>query len=85
MNEPHCIVSVHLPHLPDTNQVAPEGTALIIGPGGILQTRVLSAEELALFAPDERVGQLEAELIRGDWRRRNKLMPRQSPFLPASH
>jgi hypothetical protein len=44
------------------------GPALIIGPAGILQTRVLTAEELALFAPDDRVGQFEAELISGDWR-----------------
>jgi hypothetical protein len=50
MSEARCIVSVHLPHVPNRNQMAPEGPALIIGPSGILQTRVLTAEELALFA-----------------------------------
>jgi hypothetical protein len=54
MNEARCMVSVRLPYVPDTNQMAPEGPALIIGPSGILQTRVLTVEELPLFADDDR-------------------------------
>jgi hypothetical protein len=54
MSEARCTVSVHPPHVPDTNQIAPEEPALIIGPSGIFQARALTAEELALFAPDDR-------------------------------
>jgi hypothetical protein len=61
-------VSVRLPHIAETSKVAPEVPALIIGPTGTPQMRVLSPEELALFADDDRGGEFEAELINGDWR-----------------
>jgi hypothetical protein len=61
------IVTVYLPHHPETSKVAREGRALIIGPNGINQMRVLAAEELALFADDDDKAEFDAEMISGEW------------------